>query len=308
MSQCAFITHSICAKHDMGDGHPECPERLAAINDALISARLMDFLQVHDAQLAEDRHLARAHTAEHIALVRQLAPEQGDVALDADTSMNRYSLEAALRAAGAVVQACDMVMAGQVKSAFCAVRPPGHHAEYDRAMGFCIFNNIAVGAYHALEEHGLERVVIVDFDVHHGNGTEHIFADEKRVLLCSSYQHPFFPYSYGPSIAGQRINVPLNAGSGSEEFRAAVVEQWLPAIEQFEPQMIFFSAGFDAHRMDPLANLHWSEEDFGWVTAEVKKLANRHSAGRIVSSLEGGYDLHALGVSTVAHISALLGL
>jgi len=306
MATTAFITHADCALHDMGDGHPESPARLAAINDALIQGRVMDLLQIHEAQEVTLAQLSRVHSQAHIDYVYRNAPQEGVFALDADTHMNPFSLQAACYAAGAVVQACDLVLEGRVKNAFCAVRPPGHHAERERAMGFCVFNNIAVGAAHAIESFGLERVAIIDFDVHHGNGTEDIFQSESRVLLCSSYQHPFYPYSGAPSEPGKRINIALPAGVSRMDYRAAVSEQWWRSLRNFDPQCIFISAGFDAHKLDPLANLNLLEEDFAWLTVEIKKVAEECCDGRIISSLEGGYDLHALGASVKAHITALL--
>ncbi|WP_185235187.1 histone deacetylase family protein [Teredinibacter franksiae] len=304
----AYLTHPVCLQHDMGAGHPECPQRLSAINDALVHARVMDFLRCREAKPVEVHQLKRVHTRDYIASVHSAAPAEGMIALDSDISMNQYSLEAAQMAAGAAVQAVDLVMHGEADNAFCAVRPPGHHAERERAMGFCIFNNIAVAAAHALEHYGLERVAIVDFDVHHGNGSEDIFKNEPRVMLCSSFQHPFYPYSCGPSAEGHLVNVRLPAGTDSETFRAALEEQWFPQLRRFKPQMIFISAGFDAHRRDPLAQLNLLEADYSWVTREIKKLAEQCCEGRIVSSLEGGYDLQALGTSVVAHIKVLSGL
>ena len=235
-------------------------------------------------------------------------PPQGIVQIDGDTALNPYSYLAALRAAGAVVMAVDLVMAGQVENAFCNIRPPGHHAERAQAMGFCIFNNIAVGAAHALSQHGLQRVAILDFDVHHGNGTEQIFHDDPRVMLCSTFQHPFYPYCGADSGNDHIINVPLAAGSGGTEFRAAVTQHWLPALEKFQPQMVFISAGFDAHRDDDMAMLGLVEADYAWVTAEAKRIAAQYAQRRIVSALEGGYELHALGRSVAAHIKVLSGL
>lgn len=303
----AYIQHPTCALHDMGEAHPECPDRLAAINDALINARLMDLLRVYDAMPATREQIARVHSSEHIEHVYDSAPLEGFYPLDGDTNMNPHSLAAAEFAAGAVVQATDLVMCGDAKQVFCAVRPPGHHAEYCRAMGFCIFNNIAVGVAHAMAEYGLQRVAVIDFDVHHGNGTEDIFKDDPRVMLCSSFQHPFFPYVYGQSQAGHLINVPLSAGTDSATFRAAVLEQWLPELQAFQPEIIYISAGFDAHRLDPLAQFNLVEDDFAWVTHEIKKMADQYAQGRIISALEGGYDLQALGRSVVAHLGVLMG-
>jgi len=234
--------------------------------------------------------------------------QSGLMYLDGDTAMNPYSLEAALRAAGAAVQAVDLVMTGQVENAFCNIRPPGHHAGRANAAGFCIFNNVAVAAAHALEQYGLERVAIADFDVHHGNGTEAIFHDDPRVLLCSTFRHPYYPYCGADSGNDHIINVPLAAGASGEDFRAAVTQHWLPALEAFQPQMLFISAGFDAHREDDMGGLALREADYVWVTAQLKLLAEKYADRRIVSVLEGGYALDALGRSAAAHIKVLSGL
>jgi acetoin utilization deacetylase AcuC-like enzyme len=230
------------------------------------------------------------------------------VHLDPDTAMNPYTLDAALRAAGAGVLAVDLVMKGEAASAFCNVRPPGHHACRARPMGFCIFNNIAVAARHAIEAHGLERVVIADFDVHHGNGTEDIFSDDPRTLMVSTFQHPFYPYSGTEAPSSNMVNVPLPAGAGSKQFREAVLEHWLPALNEFAPQMVLFSAGFDAHVEDDMAMLRLVDGDYGWVTERMKEVAERHANGRVVSMLEGGYALSALGRSAMLHLKVLAGL
>jgi acetoin utilization deacetylase AcuC-like enzyme len=303
----AYITHPDCLKHDMGSGHPESPARLRAIEDQLIASGLFQFLQHHEAPLATPSQLARVHSPHYIETIRAAAPKQGMVHLDPDTAMNPFTLDAALRAAGAAVLATDLVMAGRAENAFCAIRPPGHHAESGRAMGFCIFNNVAVGVAHALEGHGLERVAIADFDVHHGNGTEQIFRNDPRVMLCSTFQHPFYPYCGADSRSERMINVPLPAGTDGEGFRKAVEAEWLPALERFRPEMLFVSAGFDAHWEDPLAMLRLREPDYAWVTRQIKDVAARHAHGRIVSMLEGGYELHALGRSVAAHIKVLSG-
>ncbi len=305
MPTTAFISHPACLRHDMGAGHPECPDRLRAIADQVHAQRLTDFLQHHDAPEATREQLARAHSAAHIDAIFAHAPAEGLVMLDPDTLMNPATLEAALRAAGAVVLATNLVIAGTVRNAFCAVRPPGHHAERDTPMGFCFFNNVAVGAAHALAT-GMARVAIVDFDVHHGNGTEDIFSDEARVLLCSTFQHPYYPGKAGRSVPGHLINTPLRAGDGSEAFRAAVREHWLPELERFEPEMIFVSAGFDAHADDPLAALRLQDADYAWVTQQITAIAARHCRGRVVSVLEGGYDLDVLGRCVSLHIRGLL--
>ena len=292
----------------MGIHHPECPARIPAIEDQLIASGLMDYLQHHDAPEATREQLLRVHDAHHIDHVAASTPAQGIVHIDGDTALNPYSYQAALRAAGAGVMAVDLVMAGKVENAFCNIRPPGHHAERAQAMGFCIFNNIAVAATHALEHHGLRRVAILDFDVHHGNGTEHIFHADERVMLCSTFQHPFYPNSGADSGNEHIINVPLKAGTTGAEFRAAVTEFWLPALERFQPEMVFISAGFDAHRDDDMAMMGLVEADYAWVTAEAKRIAAQYAQRRIVSALEGGYELHALGRSVAAHIKVLSGL
>jgi len=303
----AFITHGDCMKHDMGAYHPECPARLAAIDDRLIASGIAPYLAHHDAPLATLGQLARVHPDAYIEAIRAARPARGIVHLDPDTAMNPGTWDAALRAAGAAVLATDLVAGGAAESAFCSVRPPGHHATRTRAMGFCIFNNVAVGAMHALEAHGLERVAIIDFDVHHGNGTEEIFEDDDRVLMGGSFQHPFYPYSGTDHPARNMFNVPLPAGTGSEGFREAAERVWLPALDDFAPQMIFFSAGFDAHVEDDMAMLRFVDQDYAWVTEQVKAVADRHARGRIVSVLEGGYALSALGRSVVQHLRVLGG-
>lgn len=301
----AYITHPLCLKHDMGEDHPECPARMLAIENALSEAGMLDHLQRHTAPAASVEQLLRAHDAAYISMIEASVPPQGRVQLDADTALNPFSYQAALHAAGAVVQGVDLVMAGKADNAFCNVRPPGHHACRDRAMGFCIFNNVAIGALHALEHHGLQRVAIADFDVHHGNGTENIFHDDPRVMLCSTFQHPFYPYCGTDSGNSHIINTGLAAGSGGDEFRAAVTRHWLPALERFQPELLLVSAGFDAHLDDYMAMLELTEADYKWVTAELKRIADRYAHGRIVSALEGGYDLYALGQSALAHIRML---
>jgi acetoin utilization deacetylase AcuC-like enzyme len=303
----AFISHPDCALHEMGAGHPECPQRLDAIQDQLLASRMELALRPLEAPLASREQLCRVHEAAYVDLIFRSAPQEGYVRLDPDTLMNRHSLAAARRAAGAVILGVDTVLTGQTRQAFCAVRPPGHHAERARAMGFCIFNNVAVGAAHALQHYGLQRVAIVDFDVHHGNGTEDIFAAEPRVLFCSSFQHPFYPYSDMESVHTQMVHAPLPAGSGSAAFRQAVEEIWLPRLQGFAPELILISAGFDAHVEDDMAGLALTEADYHWVTRRILAVAHHHGQGRIVSTLEGGYALSALGRSVVAHLDALLG-
>jgi len=301
----AYITHPSCRLHDMGRGHPECPDRLDAIEDQLIASGLLGLLHRHEAPAATDEQLLRAHSADYIRSLRQLAPSSGTVHLDPDTAMSKDTLEAALHAAGAGVLATDLVMAGSAAAAFCAVRPPGHHAMRRRAMGFCFFNNIAVAALHALGAHGLARVAVVDFDVHHGNGTQDIFADDPRVLMTGTFQHPFYPYSGADEEVSNMENVPLAAGAGSAEFRTAFETVCLPRLEAFAPEMVFISAGFDAHAEDEMAMLRLSESDYAWATQRIRTLAARHCGGRIVSMLEGGYALSALGRSVVAHVREL---
>jgi acetoin utilization deacetylase AcuC-like enzyme len=302
----AYITHPSSLLHDMGPYHPECPDRLRAIGDRLIAAGLEGHLEHYEAPAATREQLARVHSAGYIATIEAECPESGLNYLDPDTAMCPDSLSAALHAAGAVVLATDLVARGECRRAFCAIRPPGHHAERNRAMGFCLFNNVAVGIAHAFAVHGIERVAVIDFDVHHGNGTEEIFADDPRVLMVSTFQHPLYPYSGVDPMGPNMINVPLAAGSGSEAFREAVQERWLPALEAHQPQIVYISAGFDAHREDPLANLKLVEADYAWVTRELIAVAVRHAGGRIVSALEGGYALSALGRSAAEHVRELL--
>lgn len=304
----AFITHRDCWLHDMGTHHPECPERLSAISDRLIAAGLDLYLSFHDAPLATPEQIARVHPAEYVRRIAESAPESGIVHLDPDTAMSAGTWQAALRSAGAGILGTDLVMRGEVENAFCSVRPPGHHAERAKAMGFCFFNNIAIAATHALEVHGLQRVAIVDFDVHHGNGTEDIFSDDPRVLMVSTFQHPFYPYSGTEAPAANMVNVPVPAGTRSEGFREAVERAWLPALRRFAPEAIFISAGFDAHYEDDMASLGLVESDYAWVTRQLKTVAAESAGGRIVSMLEGGYALSALGRSVTTHIKVLADL
>jgi acetoin utilization deacetylase AcuC-like enzyme len=302
----AFITHPSFLLHDMGPYHPECPDRLTAISDRLIAAGLDSYLTAYEAPAATEQQLLRAHSAAYLAELEAASPASGLHYIDPDTALNPHTLTAARHAAGAVTLATDLVVRGECQTAFCAVRPPGHHAERRRAMGFCVYNSIAVGALHALDAHGLSRVAVVDFDVHHGNGTEDVFSGDNRVLMVSTFQHPLYPYSGTDNPAANMINVPLAAGTGSDGFRDVVRTRWLPALEAFRPELIFISAGFDAHREDPLAGLKFTEADYAWVTRELVKVAGRHARGRIVSSLEGGYALNALGRSAAEHVRELV--
>ena len=304
----AYITHPECLQHSMGGWHPESPARLGAIDDRLRAANLFDFLDHQEAPRAHRSQLLRVHDAAYIDRIEAASPHQGFHALDPDTSMNPHTLDAAYRAAGGAVMAVDRVLRGESVNAFVACRPPGHHATRNQAMGFCFFNNVAVAAAHALEAHGLERVAIVDFDVHHGNGTEDIFRDDPRVMLCSTFQHPFYPFCGADTVSEHIVNLPLPAGTTGRAYRAAFSATIMPRLEAFRPQMLFFSAGFDGHREDEMAQFGLVEADYVWITEQVMGVAARHAEGRIVSVLEGGYDLSSLGRSATEHIRALAAL
>jgi acetoin utilization deacetylase AcuC-like enzyme len=304
----AYITHPSYLMHEMGSWHPESPQRLRAIDDRLHAAHLFDFLDHREARAATREALLRVHAAAYVDAVEAASPRAGHRELDADTSMNPHTLDAALHAAGGAAMAVDLVMRGEVANAFVACRPPGHHATRDRAMGFCIFNNVAVAAAHALAAHGLARVAIVDFDVHHGNGTEDIFRDEPRVMLCSTFQHPFYPHCGADTVSAHIVNVPLPAGTAGPAYREAFAARILPRLEAFGPQLLLCSAGFDGHREDDMAQFALVEADYAWITDQVMEVAARHAQGRIVSVLEGGYDLSSLGRSVAAHVKALARL
>lgn len=308
MTGTAFITHRDCHLHDMGSFHPESPARLNAISDHMIAQGLDHYFVFHDAPLATFEQLLRVHSASHLERLKRNSPELGIIHLDPDTAMNPHTWQAALRSAGAGVMAVDMIMAGEVRNAFCAIRPPGHHAERANAMGFCFFNNIAVAAAHALKAHDLSRVAIIDFDVHHGNGTEDCFSGNDQVLMASIFQHPYYPYSGTDNESFNMLNVPMPRSSGSEEFRAVVNETWMPRLMEFAPQMIFISAGFDSHCEDEMGGLKLVEADFAWVTEQIMLLADESAQGRVVSMLEGGYSLSALARSVTAHIKVLAGI
>jgi acetoin utilization deacetylase AcuC-like enzyme len=293
----------------MGRGHPECPQRLDAIHDHLIATGLDSALDQRDAPLVTLAQLGRAHSVGYVnelqAQLESLAASGEHVAFDPDTSAGPGTWLAAMRSAGAAIAATDAVIDGNAVNAFCAVRPPGHHATRDQAMGFCFFNNVAVAARHALDERGLERVAIIDFDVHHGNGTEDIIAGDERVLMASFFQHPLYPYSGAVPKGTNMVNVPIAPYSRGDVVRAAIDAMWLPRLEEFKPQMLFISAGFDAHREDELGQLGLVEADYAWITRRMVEVAERHAQGRIVSCLEGGYNLSALARSVAAHLRVL---
>lgn len=300
----AFISHYDCTRHEMGEHHPEDPKRLHAINDRFVASGLDMVLYQFDAPLAEKKQLLLAHDADYVESVFQSSPEEGLAWLDGDTAMNKHTLQAALRSVGGAMLGVDLLMEGKVKQVFCATRPPGHHAERHRAMGFCFFNNIAIAAYHAIEVHGLQRVAIVDFDVHHGNGTEDIVSGDERILFCSSFQHPYYPGSGADTDVPNIVNVPLPKLTDGAGFREAMIDKVLPRIREFEPELILISAGFDAHRADDMAGLNLLEFDYAWMTKELLAIAERTAEGRILSALEGGYELHSLARSVEAHVKA----
>jgi acetoin utilization deacetylase AcuC-like enzyme len=308
----AFYSHADCRGHDMGAGHPECPQRLDAIDDYLLATGLADALERREAPVVSMDDLGRAHESRYVGELRDLlqgiAAEGRSRAIDPDTVASPGTWAAAVRAAGAAVAATDAVIDGTIENAFCSVRPPGHHATRDQAMGFCFFNNVAVAARHALDVRGLERVAIVDFDVHHGNGTEDIIAGDERVLMASIFQHPLYPYSGAVPMGTNMVNVPVPPYARGPQVRALIEENWMERLDTFAPQMIFVSAGFDAHREDELGQLGLVEADYAWITERIKAVADRHARGRIVSCLEGGYHLGALARSVAAHLRVLAGV
>ncbi|SFB89365.1 Acetoin utilization deacetylase AcuC [Marinospirillum celere] len=301
----SFITHQDCSLHDMGPWHPENPLRLNAIIDQLKLSGLMNQLIQYKARPVTEEQLYRAHPKAHVRSLQLSQPSEGFTPLEEETLLAPRSLEAASLAAGAVIRGVDQIFKNQADNVFCAVRPPGHHAERVESMGFCFYNNVALGALHALEHHGLERVAIVDFDVHHGNGTVDIFRNDPRVLVCSSFQHPFYPWRYADHQGENIINTPLEAHTASKGFRKAIEQSWLPAIQNFRPQLILISAGFDAHREDPMGELNLEDDDYYWVTQLLMDLADTYTEGHLVSVLEGGYDLNALARSVHRHLEAL---
>ena len=317
MNKTGYFTHPDCRKHEMGRGHPECPERLDAIDDRLRATGLRDSLERLEADPASLTDIELAHGRMYVAGLRGLSDvlrEEIDAGgpthtqVDPDTSLNIHTWDAALRAAGAALAATDAVMAGDLDNAFCAVRPPGHHACRDSAMGFCFFNNVAIAAKYALERHGLKRVAIVDFDVHHGNGTEDIVAGDERILMVSFYQHPFYPVGGSKSNAANLVNLPVPAYTRGMDVRELIEMAWMHRLEAHRPEMIFISAGFDAHRDDDLGQMGLVEQDYVWITHRIMDVARRHAKGRIVSCLEGGYNLGALARSVEEHVRAMAEL
>jgi len=308
----AFYSHNDCRLHDMGPGHPECPQRLDAISDHLRATGLDIALDFQDAPQATLEQIERAHSAGYVLQTRELmqlvAADGVSRALDPDTLICPGTWNAALRSAGAAIAATDDVLAGRAQNAFCAVRPPGHHATRGETMGFCFFNNVAIAARHALDVHGLKRVAIVDFDVHHGNGTEDIVAGDERVLMASFFQHPLYPYNGAVPMGTNMVNVPVPPYTRGAELREIIDAMWMPRLEAFRPEMIFISAGFDAHREDDMGQLGLVEADYEWITRRIHGLAERHAQGRIVSCLEGGYALSALARSVAAHLRVLTEL
>jgi acetoin utilization deacetylase AcuC-like enzyme len=303
-----LITHRACLDHLTPAGHPERPDRLRAIDRVLAADAFKDLVRV-DAPVAEHETIALCHPMDYIEAIRDANPAAGSVQLDADTSMSPGSYEAALRAAGGAIHAVDEVMTGKVANAFVSVRPPGHHTETARPMGFCLFNNAAVAARHAQRKHGAERVAVVDFDVHHGNGSQEIFWADPTVMYCSTHQMPLYPGTGAVSERGEHdtvVNAPLGPGDGGRQFREAVETRILPRLRDFRPDLMVISAGFDAHVRDPLANLNLTEADFGWVTQKLMEIADQNANGRVVSMLEGGYDLEGLSQSVAAHVTALM--
>lgn len=306
MPKSALITHQDCTLHEISAGHPERPQRIGDVLDQLVEQGLFEMLHRFEATEAGREHLLAAHSETYVDQLFDVAPSHGSVQLDADTAMNEHSLRAALLGAGAGLQAVDLVVDDDFDTVFCCVRPPGHHAERSEAMGFCFFGSIAIAALYALQKPGINRTAIIDFDVHHGNGTEDLIGDHADIFFCSTFQYPLYPGKYGPNVPGRKINLPLAAGSDGAELKRVMEAECLPALRAFAPDLIFISAGFDAHKDDPLAGLEFVEDDFAWVTRELVKVAGQTAQGRVISMLEGGYDLPALGRSAAAHVKELL--
>jgi len=301
----AIVSHPMCLEHVMEDGHPECPARLNVINDQLIASGLSYVCVQYHSEKVTQEQLTAAHDSDYIEYLLENAPTQDVLEIDADTKMMPKTLAAAQYAAGAGVMAVDLVMSGQHRAAFCPVRPPGHHAMKAQAMGFCFFNNVAVAAMHAIKSYDLERIVIVDFDVHHGNGTQNIVQDNEKIMLCSSFQHPFYPYNGYENNAANIHNIALDAQTNGWEYRLAV-EQWFKVIDEYSPQLILISAGFDGHISDAISSHTLLDTDYHWITQQLVALADKHAQGRVVSMLEGGYAISSLGRTAVAHIKGLL--
>jgi len=301
----AYISHPDCALHNPGLGHPESMARLRVIREKLESSELWPRLVHCEAPEVSWSAVTAVHDPAYVESIKARFPLKRNIDIDGDTTLSEFSLDAARRAAGACVHAVDLVMAHAVNNAFCAVRPPGHHACVDRAMGFCVFNNVAIAAQHAIDAYRLERVLIVDFDVHHGNGTEHAFANNPKVLMCSTFQSPLYPFSGGLEGARNMVNCPIQPGGGREEIKQAIQTHWVDAIDRFKPQLVLVSAGFDAHESDPLADMQLTTEDYGWITQFLKRVAEEYCDGKLVSTLEGGYELEALADSVYAHVEAL---
>ncbi len=303
-----YITHSSCGLHDNGADHPEIGERTSRIQDQLISGQLFDWIPQMDSRAATDAELLLAHSESHLANLTAQLPTEGVVCIAEDVCLNPHSLTAARHSVGAVLDAVDAVQSGRAKKVFCNVRPPGHHAEYDHAMGFCLFNNVAVGAAYAFKKYGYQRIAILDFDVHHGNGTESYARREPRLLFVSSFEVDIYPFIEPKSDLPNMLKIPVPKGSDSGIFRAAWSEQVFPALNAFKPQLIILSAGFDGHALDPMANLRLHEKDYFWLTQQINALAEEHCEGKVISVLEGGYDLESLGLSAREHIKALFEL
>ena len=305
MTKTAFISHPDTLLHVMVGSHPESPARITAIKNAVLDSHLKQKLQFYDATAASITQIKLVHTAEYVEHIHNIAPKAGLVRLDADTAMGPMSLSAALHASGAVILATDLVMLGKVNNAFCCVRPPGHHAGRANSAGFCIFNHVAVGVAHAIAQYNIKRVAIIDFDVHHGDGTEDIFKDNPNVMLCSTFQHPFYPHRGAGTRSNNMINVPMSTRANGSDFKKVFETEFKPALEAFKPEIVFISAGFDAHINDPLADLALTTTDYVWITEFIKTIVKKYAENRIISSLEGGYDLPSLAESALAHIETL---
>jgi acetoin utilization deacetylase AcuC-like enzyme len=303
----AFISHPDTLLHVMDGSHPESPARINVIKNALIRKGIYQKLDIYEAPLATDRELQRVHSSAYIQKIRALSPKAGLVRLDPDTAMGPMSLSAAVHASGAVIIATDLVMRNMADNAFCCIRPPGHHAGRANSAGFCIFNHVAVGVAHAFEKYGIRCAAIIDFDVHHGDGTEDIFRNDPRVMLCSTFQHPFYPHRGAETRSDRMLNIPLPAKAGSKEFQLAFEQAFLPALNTFKPEIIYISAGFDAHADDPLADMRLTDADYAWMTQFTLNIARQHAQGRVISSLEGGYNLGTLGDAVCSHVQTLLG-